>query len=227
MATTASSARTPVASTPANTTESVPFIVRMEKYRKPISYGLGVLAFLVVGYWLYSETGRRKQTAAADALDGARATFEAGNLPSASTEFQAVIQRFGGTDAAYQAQLGLNAVRLASGQAQLAADELEKFARSNPPAYFQAGAWLLAGTALENAGKFDSAAAAYTKASEVAPEDYRKVEALLGASRAYGLAGKQKERLDALRQIVSKFPEDTPGVAEAKVRLAEATGGTG
>jgi tetratricopeptide (TPR) repeat protein len=205
--------------------ESAPFLERMEKYRKPISYGLGALAVLAIGIWLFRETGRRKATAAAEALDAARSSFESGNLPAASTEFQRVIQAYGGTDAAYQAELGLNAVRLASGQSQLAIDELRKFASANPPAFYAGGAWLMMGGALENLKKFDEASAAYLKAADVAPEAYRQVEALLGAARAYHLAGKEKEDLEVLRRIVSKYPEDTPGVPEAKVRLAERTRG--
>ena len=205
--------------------EHAPLLVRLEKYRKPISYGLGALAVVVLGLWLFAETGRRKTTAAADALDAARGSLEAGNLPAASTEFQRVIQAYRGTDAAFQAELGLNAVRLQSGQTQLAVDELRKFAESHPPALYESGAWLMMGGALENLSKYAEAAAAYLKAGDTASEDYRKVEALLGAARAYQLAGKGKESEDVLRRIASKFPEDTPGVAEAKVRLAELTRG--
>jgi TolA-binding protein len=202
-----------------------PLVVRIEKYRKPITYGIGALAVLVIGFWLYSETGRRKASAATDALDAARGSLESGNLPAASTEFQRVIQAYRGTDAAYQAELGLNTVRLQSGQAQLAIDELRKFAGANPPPYYASGAYLMMGGALENLAKFADAAAAYLKAADTAPEDYRKVEALLGAARAFQLAGKPQESEDALRRIISKFPDGTPGVAEARVRLAELTRG--
>ncbi|HTL04941.1 MAG TPA: tetratricopeptide repeat protein [Gemmatimonadales bacterium] len=183
------------------------------------------MAVLVLGVWLYGETGRRKETAAADALDGARSAFEAGNLPTASAEFQRVIQSYRGTDAAYQAVLGLNTVRLASGQAQLAVDELKKFSDAGPPAFYASGAQLLMGGALENLGRFDQAAAAYSKAAELAEEPYRKIEGFLGAARAFHLAGKNKEAADVLRGVVSKFPAETPGVAEARVRLAEWTQG--
>jgi hypothetical protein len=78
---------------------------------------------------------------------------------------------------------------------------------------------------LENLKKFDEAAQAYTRSAEIAPEDYRKVDALLAAARAWRLAGKEKQSQDVLRGIVSKFGKDTPGVAEAQVRLAEETRG--
>jgi len=221
----ASTASPTVTTPPAEATEPTPFVERLEKYRKPLTWAVGIIAVLAVGTWLWMETGRRKAAAAADALDVARGTFEAGNLPGASSAFQRVIQSYGGTDAGFQAELGLNTVRLASNQTQLAIDELRKFAESGPPPYYQSGAYMLIGGALENLQKFADAAAAYLKASDAAPEDYRKVEALLGAARAYGLAGKQKDEVDVLRRIVSKFPEATTGVPEAKVRLAELTQG--
>jgi len=221
----ASTASPTVTTPPAQAAEPTPLLTRLEKYRKPLTWGFGLLAVIAVGAWLWSETGRRKASAAADALDVARATFEAGNLPGASAAFQRVIQAYNGTDAAFQAELGLNAVRLASGQAQLAIDELRKFAGASPPAYYASGAYLMMGAALENLRKFDDAAAAYVKAGDIAEEGYRKVDGLLGAARAFGLAGKQKEELDVLRRIVSKFPEGTTGVPEAKVRLAELTQG--
>jgi len=210
----------------AKTDEQPVFLAWFERHRKAVSYGTtAVLVVLIVG-WLFRETGRRKEAAAADALERGRAAFESGNLPSASTEFQRVTQSYSGTDAAFQAELGLNEVRLASGQTQIAVDELRKFVGKNPPAYFASGAYGLMGGALENLKKFDEAAQAYKQAAEIATEDYRRVDALLGEARALRLASKDKESIDVLRSIVSKFGKDVPGVAEAQVRLAERTGGT-
>ena len=203
-----------------------PAFAWLEKHQKPLMYGIVGLAVLVVGGWLFLETGKRKEVAANDALDRARGAFESGNLPAASTEFQRIAQSFAGTDAGWQADLALNEVRLVSGQAQLAADELTKLIGRNPPPYYLSGAQYMLGGALENLKKFDEAAAAYTRAADVATEDYRQIEARLAAARATRLAGKEKEALDILRAVVSKYPKDTPGVAEAEVRLAEWTRGT-
>jgi tetratricopeptide (TPR) repeat protein len=202
-----------------------PAFAWLEKHQKPLTYGVAGLAALLLGGWLFLETGKRKEVAANDALDRARGAFESGNLPTASTEFQRIAQSFGGTDAGWQAELGLNEVRLVSGQAQLAADELTKLIGRNPPPYYLSGAQYMLGGALENLKKYDEAAAAYTRAADVATEDYRQIEARLAAARATRLAGKEKEALDILRAVVSKYPKETPGVAEAEVRLAEWTRG--
>jgi len=193
--------------------------------RKLVNYVASGIAILAVAGWLYLETGRRRQLAGVDALDRARASFESGNLPVASTEFQRVAQSFRGTDAGFAAELALNEVRLASGQTQIAADELKKFADNNPPAFFASGAWMLRGGALENLKKYDEAADSYSKAAAIATEDYRKVEAMLGQARAARLAGKAPQAIDVYRQVIKTFGRTVPGVAEAEVRLAELTKG--
>ena len=203
-----------------------PSFAWIEKHQKPLMYGGAGLAILLLGAWLFLETGKRKELAANDAIDRARGAVEAGNLPAASTEFQRIAQSFRGTEAGWQAELALNEVRLASGQTQLAADELKKLIERNPPPFFGSGAQFMLGGALENLKRFEEAAAAYSRAADLATEDYRQVEARLGAARAMRLAGKEKEALDILRGVLSKYPKETPGVAEAEVRLAEWTRGT-
>ena len=139
-----------------------------ERNRKLVTYGAVAVLVVAVAAWLFVETGKRKQLAGTEALDRARSAFEAGNLPVASTEFQRVAQSFAGTDAGYAAELALNEVRLASGQTQIAADELKKFADGNPPAFYASGAWSMRGGALENLKKLDEAAQSYAKSAELA-----------------------------------------------------------
>ncbi|HEX9165377.1 MAG TPA: tetratricopeptide repeat protein, partial [Gemmatimonadales bacterium] len=50
--------------------------------------------------------------------------------------------------------------------------------------------------------------------------DYQKAEALLGAARAYRTAGQTDKAVEALRVILSKYPE-TSAYAVAEVRLGE------
>ncbi len=201
------------------------WLVWYHRNQKVLSYSLIALAIIAAGGWLWRETGRRKEAAATAALQEAQLKMENGDLGPAATDFQRIIQTYSGTDAAYQAELGANSIRIASGQSQIAIDELRKFVGSNPPPYFAAGAWGMLGAALENTKQYDEAATAYRRSAELASEDYRKVDGLLGASRAYKLAGKSDQSLTLLREILSKYSKNTPGVAEATVRLAEATQG--
>jgi predicted negative regulator of RcsB-dependent stress response len=215
----------PAAVAPGASDDQSAMKVWFEKNQKLVGYGAIAVAVIVVGGWLFIETGKRKELAGLEALDRARSAFEAGNLPVASTEFQRVAQSFGGTEAGYSAELAVNEVRLASGQTQIAADELKKFAEKNPPAFYASGAWSMRGGALENLKKYDDAAQAYGKSAELAAEDYRKVDALLGQARSLRLAGKEKDAEAVLRGIIGKFGREVPGEAEAEVRLAEWTKG--
>ena len=88
-----------------------------------------------------------------------------------------------------------------------------------------ASAYALLGAASENLGKFDDAAQAYARSAELAPEQYRQVDGRLGQARALRLAGKAPEALTVLRGILSRYSKETPGVAEAEVRLSELTSG--
>jgi hypothetical protein len=144
MASTASSTVRTEPTQKAGAAEPEPFIARLEKHRKPISYALGALALIAVGIWLYAETGRRKAAAAADALDAARRVR--GGHFRASTAFQQVIQNYRGTDAGFQASWapilsGWPRARPNSPWMSCAVRQHQSAAR------YESGAWLLMGGA--------------------------------------------------------------------------------
>jgi tetratricopeptide (TPR) repeat protein len=202
-----------------------PVLTWLQARQKPITIVLTVVFVIGLVAWYVVESGRRKQVQAADALDRARAAMESGNYPQAATEFQRVAQNYSGTDAAFEATLAQNQVRMLSGQSQLAVDELKKFVAANPPAYFKSAGLSHLGMALENTGKAAEAVTSYRQAADLATEDYRKIDALLNAARVEAQLGKQKEAVEILEGVVKKYKESTPGVVEAKVRLAQLTGG--
>jgi TolA-binding protein len=79
--------------------------------------------------------------------------------------------------------------------------------------------------ALENTGKFAEAAQAYLAAAQTAEAEYLKSDALLAAARSFRLAGDSSKAVETLEGILKQFPAESPGVVEARVRLAELTGG--
>lgn len=202
-----------------------PLAAWLEKNRRAVGYGGAAVALAILGGWFLMESGKRKEAFAIDALDRARLAYETGNLPAASAELQRVIQSFRGTEAAHEAVLALNEVRLASGQPQLAADELRGYIQAKPPSRYAAGANFLLGTALENLARHDEAAQAYAASAADASEPYRKADAMLAQARALKLAGKAEPALQVLRTLVRTISDSTPGHAEARVRLAELTKG--
>ncbi len=186
--------------------------------------GLGALALVALAVWFVITSSRRKEDFASRALAQAVATADRGNLAQASAELQKVIQTYQGTDAATQAVLTLNQVRLVNGQSELAAGNLREFVASNPPPRYAAPAFALLGAANENVKKFADAAAAYQQAAEHAQLDYLKAEYLVSAARAYRGAGKTENAIRAYRTVLEKYPT-APAFAEAQIRLAEVTAG--
>ena len=184
----------------------------------------GALLATALVVWMVISSGKRKEQFATRELINARATAEQGNLPLAATRFQTVIDQFAGSDAAHEAVIGLNQVRLINGQSDLAAVALREFLATNPAPKFVAPSEGLLATALENARQWDGAAAAYGRAFEAATVDYLKAEYLVQQARVLKLAGKQQEAIAAYRQVLSDFAE-TPVATEATVRLAELTQG--
>lgn len=183
-----------------------------------------VLALAALVTWFVVTSGRRKEEFASRSLSQARATAEAGNLPLASSELQKLIQTYKGTDAANEAVITLNQVRLVNGQAELAAVGLRDFLGSKPPAKYVAPANGLLGTSFEMARKWPDAADAYMRASEAADVEFLKASYLLEAGRAYMEAGKKDEAAAAYRTVIQKHPKSS-SMTEAQVRLAEMTGG--
>jgi outer membrane protein assembly factor BamD (BamD/ComL family) len=186
--------------------------------------GLAVIAGALLVAWFVMASGKRKEEFAARSLNQARTAAEAGNLPLASSELQKLITAYRGTDAAQEAVITLNQIRLVNGQSELAAVGLREFLASKPPTQYITPAQGLLGASLENAKRYVDAAQAYTQASNSAEVDYLKAQYLVDAGRAYRLGGKTEEAARAYRTVVEKFPTSS-SMTEAQVRLAELTDG--
>jgi outer membrane protein assembly factor BamD (BamD/ComL family) len=183
-----------------------------------------VLAGLLVIGWFVIASGKRKEEFAARNLNQARAEAEAGNLPLASSDLQKLITTYRGTDAASEAVIALNQVRMINGQSELAVVGLREFLSKKPPAKYVAPANGLLGAALENAKHWDDAARAYSAAADAAGISYLKAAYLIDAGRTQAEAGHVDEAAKLYRTVVQKYA-DSPSFTEAQVRLAELTAG--
>jgi predicted negative regulator of RcsB-dependent stress response len=197
------------------------------RYLKRQRLFLIVLGIVVAGAlvgWFVMVSAERKEQFAARSLNQARTAAEAGNLPLASSELQRLITTYRGTEAAYEAVITLNQVRMVNGQSELAAVGLREFLATDPPEKYVAPAYGLLGAALENAKRWGEAANAYQQAANAASVPYLKASYLVDAGRAFGLAGRSEEAAKAYRTILEKY-SDAPSFTEAQVRLAELTEG--
>jgi outer membrane protein assembly factor BamD (BamD/ComL family) len=178
---------------------------------------------LVIG-WFVLASGKRKEEFAARSLSQARSSAEAGNLPLASSQLQKLISTYQGTDAAKEAVITLNQVRMVNKQSELAVVGLQQFLSSKPPAKYVAPANGLLGAALENAKRWADAANAYSQAANAADVPYLKAAYLIDAARSQREAGHPDEAVKTYRNLLQKYP-DSPSATEAQVRLAELTAG--
>lgn len=206
-------------------TKAAPAATPWYRDRTRLAIG-GIIALVVIALvaWLVVTSGRRKEQFAARSLNQARTAAEAGNLPLASSELQKLIDQYKGTDAATEAVITLNQVRMVNGQNELAVVGLRDFLSANPKPQYRAPAYGLLGAALENASRYPDAGEAYTNASKAADLEYLKARYLIDAGRAYTAGGKKAEAERAYREIVQKYPKST-SFTEAQVRLAELTDG--
>ena len=150
---------------------------------------LGIAAAVVIvalGTWVVIETGQRRELKAAEALDQARNIAESGNLPLAASELQKLIETFDGTNAAIEAVVTLNQVRMVNGQSQLAVVSLQDYLKTNPKKVYKVPAQGLLGEALENAGKPAEAGGGLHGRRQGRRVDYLKAQYLMSAARAYG-----------------------------------------
>jgi TolA-binding protein len=195
-----------------------------QRYQRPLLIVAGVLLLGVVVAWFIVASQKRKEQFASRSLNQARSAAEAGNLPLASSELQRLITTYKGTDAALEAVITLNQVRMINGQSELAAVGLREFVASKPPAKYLAPAYGLLGAALENSKRWAEAADAYTQASSSAEVPYLKADYLVSAGRAYREAGRNTDAVRSYRTVLEKY-SDAPSFTEAQVRLAELTAG--
>ena len=186
--------------------------------------GLTLLILALVAGWFVLASGKRKEQFAARSLNQARAAAEAGNLPLASSELQRLITTYKGTNAAHEAVITLNQVRMVNGQSELAAVGLREYLATKPPEQYVGPAYGLLGAALENAKRWADAGNAYQQASNATAVPYLKATYLVDAGRAYREAGRSEDAVKAYRTILEKY-SDSPSFTEAQVRLAELTAG--
>ena len=170
-------------------------------------------------------SGQRKEEFAARSLNQARAAAEAGNLPLASSELQKLIQTYKGTDAASEAVITLNQVRMVNGQSELAAVGLRDFLATKPaPKYRRPRDTGCSGPRwrTRTSGRTRATRSPTPPSRPTCPISRLAISSMRAAPTAR--RGKTQEAIAAYREVIQKYPKSS-SLTEAQVRLAELTGG--
>ena len=192
----------------------------LERHQRLLLLVGGALLLAGLAGWFLVSSAKRKELFASQQLSVARSIAESGDLPRAAGEFQRIADGFRGTDAAQEAVISLNQVRLITGQQELAVVGLQDFIASGPDPKFVAPASGLLAAALENSGKGAEAAGAYRQAADAATSPYLKADYLTQSGRAWMAAGQKDKAIEAYRAVVAAEGKSS-FATEAKVRLAE------
>jgi tetratricopeptide (TPR) repeat protein len=194
----------------------------IEKRRRPLIGSAAAVAVIALGTWSVIANQKRKEIDATRALNEARVAAQSGNFPLAASDLSRLKATFRGTMAADEAAILLAQVRLLQDQPSLAAEELRAALDGGMEEQFRAPAWGLLGTALEQMGSLAEAGRAYETASGLSWYGYVQAQYLNDAGRVYLDAGDTTSSLAVYERVLEDYA-DSPGAAEASVRVGELT----
>ena len=183
---------------------------------KRISVGGIVLVAVAAIGWLWRASADKKEMRASEALAAAQAVVTSGNAALAQSDLQALLRRYGGTQAEVQARMLLAQVHFGQGKVE---DGLRELNAIGKPGLYASSVHALKAAGLEQSGKPAEGAAEYELAAAAATTDLSKAAYQSDAARAYLAAG----NTDAAKRIWQAIAADdtNPLAGEAKVRLGE------
>lgn len=191
-----------------------------QKHKRNVIMGAVGVGIVGGGIWFSVSARERRESFGERALNSARASVTAGNLPLAESDLSRVVSDFGATAAGNEAALLLAHVRLLQGNTSSAVAGLRDFVAAGPRRHFLAEAYGLLGAGLEEIGQMGEASQAYSAAAAAAEYDFLRAEFLNSAGRTAALAGDREVAAGYYRRVFTEF-EDAPGATEARVRYAE------
>lgn len=186
-----------------------------------MAYGIAAaLAAVAFSGWFYVSYRHRLEARAGDSLQAAQVAMQTGNLALAASDLSRLVSEYSGTIAAGEGAVMLGRVRLIQDQPTLAAEELRRAIDGGLDDQFRAPALGLLGAALEDIGNMSQAGEAYERAAAEAWYPFLAAEYLNDAGRAYVAAHDTAAAVAAYQRVVDGY-QDSPGLLEARVRLAE------
>jgi TolA-binding protein len=130
-------------------------------------------------------------------------------FPETLKNYQAVVDQFPGTRAAFESLLSIGALYSNHGQAAKAVSPLQKATQMAPSSADRAEAYYSLGYALEDSGKYAEAVQAYQNAQSAvtkAGEPVAKADLLLAVARNQELMGDKAKARETYDQIIKQYP---------------------
>ncbi len=190
------------------------------KYSKPLLIGLTVVVLAIAGYFIYRSmvtipNERKAEEAAFKAEEYYRmdSVDKALNGDGVNQGLLRVISRYSGTEAANRARLMAGSIYLRKGDYKNAIKQLEEFktdvkqleAKSTA---LMGDAYSEMGASTNNNANKEKAAELYKKAAGIfEKDDVSSGEYLFRAGYLYESMGKNKEAIDAYKQLKEKYPK--------------------
>lgn len=184
---------------------------------------LGIAIFAVVQYIGYRADLRER--AAIDLLQ-VRQTAVTGDFPTAVSQLESFIQRFGDTPAAAEARLLLGQIQLAQGNAAQAVEAVRPVAEGGRDLLAVSAGLLLAG-AHEAAGQPQEAEQAYLRVADRAELEFQRREALEDAARIRVAAGNGAGAVELYDRLIGMTEEGSADRDVYQMRRAEILAATG
>lgn len=192
---------------------------RVRRYRRQLSWGLGILVIAAGLFGWKRVSTRQSERNASQQLNSARFALESKNYGLAASELARIRENYSGTRSANEASILLAQARLAQGQSQQAIDVLRQFAPKAHPDY-RSQAYGLLGAAYENVAHPKEAAEAYEAAARHGRLPFQRAQFLSDAGRSWLAAGDTARARADYQEIVTRLDSTSTGV-EAKARLGE------
>jgi tetratricopeptide (TPR) repeat protein len=194
------------------------------KYSRPLTIGLTVVVLAVAGYFIYRSmvtipNARKAEEAVFKAEEYYRmdSLDKALNGDGVNQGLLRVISRYSGSDAANRARLMAGSIYIRKGDYKNAIKQLEEFNTDVKQVKAKATALLAdahseLGASTNNNAEKEKAADLYKKAAGVfVQDDVSSAEYLFRAGFLYESMGKNKEAIDAYKEIKQKYPRSDRG----------------
>jgi TolA-binding protein len=179
-----------------------------EENSKYVYGGLAALVIIAAATWFYiSSSGETQKLASVEFLRASRA-FDEGRVQSAMTQFQDVVNNYGGSNYGVLSRFFLAKCHYLQNDYEQALEQYQSFLNKYSGIdHFETAALGGVAASQEQLGQFETAANTYVKAANKYPDSFFASQYLLRAARNYEMAEQKDKAVSLYEQIIDDYPE--------------------